>query len=75
MDDDEVPDYIRQRRKKDLLAPGSQTWGPKLLGFCQQADLLILNAIGRNHELKIPEHYHPVFHVNMLRPCYVQWIQ
>ena len=44
MDDDEVPDYIRQRRNKDLLAPGSQTWGPELLGFCQQADLLILNG-------------------------------
>ena len=24
--------------------PGSQTWGPELLGFCQQADLLILNG-------------------------------
>ena len=44
MDEDELPDYIRQRRNKDLLAPGSQTWGPKPLGFCQQADLLILNG-------------------------------
>ncbi len=31
-DEDELPDYIRQRRNKDLLAPGSQTWGPELLG-------------------------------------------
>ncbi len=44
LDEDELPDYIRQRRNKDLLAPGSQTWGPELLGFCQQADLLILNG-------------------------------
>ena len=44
LDEDELPDYIRQRRNKDLLAPGSQTWAPELLGFCQQADLLILNG-------------------------------
>ncbi len=44
LDEDELPDYIQQRRNKDLLAPGSQTWGPELLGFCQQADLLILNG-------------------------------
>jgi len=44
LDEDELPDYIRQRRNKDLLASGSQTWGPELLGFCQQADLLILNG-------------------------------
>ncbi len=44
LDEDELPDYIRQRRNKDLLAPGSQTWGPELLGFCQQVDLLILNG-------------------------------
>jgi len=44
LDEDELPDYIRQRRNKDLLAPGSQTWGPELLGFCQQADFLILNG-------------------------------
>ena len=44
VDEDELPDYTRQRRNKDLLAPGSQTWGPELLGFCQQADLLILNG-------------------------------
>jgi len=44
VDEDELPDYIQQRRNQDLLAPGSQTWGPELLGFCQQADLLILNG-------------------------------
>ncbi|DBA87909.1 TPA: hypothetical protein ACH3X1_004897 [Trebouxia sp. C0004] len=44
LDDDELLGYIGQRRNKDLLAPGSQTWGPELLGFCQQADLLILNG-------------------------------
>ncbi|DBA79973.1 TPA: hypothetical protein ACH3X1_008176 [Trebouxia sp. C0004] len=44
LDEDKLPDYIQQRRNKDLLAPGSQTWGPELLGFCQQADLLILNG-------------------------------
>ena len=43
LDEDELPD--RQRRNRDLLSPsGSQTWGPKLLGFCQQANLLILNG-------------------------------
>ncbi|DBA80149.1 TPA: hypothetical protein ACH3X2_007622 [Trebouxia sp. C0005] len=42
--EDELPDYIQQRRNKDLLAPGSQTWSPELLGFCQQADLLMLNG-------------------------------
>ena len=25
-------------------APGFQTWGPELLGFCQQNNLLILNG-------------------------------
>ncbi len=44
LDEDELPDYIQQRRNQDLLAPRSQTWGPELLGFCQQADLLILNG-------------------------------
>ena len=34
LDEDELPDYIRQRRNKDLLAPGSQTWGLELLEFC-----------------------------------------
>ncbi|DBA81524.1 TPA: hypothetical protein ACH3X1_007298 [Trebouxia sp. C0004] len=33
-----------KRRNRDLFAPGSQTWGAELLGFCQQADLLILNG-------------------------------
>ena len=45
LDEDELPDYIWQRRNRDLLAPsGSQTWGPELLGFCQQANLLILDG-------------------------------
>ena len=43
-DDEELPDYIPQRRNCDKVAPGSQTWGPELLGFCQQNNLLILNG-------------------------------
>ena len=43
-DDEELPDYIPQRRFCDKVAPGSQTWGLELLGFCQQNNLLILNG-------------------------------
>ena len=43
-DDEELPDYIPQMRNCDKVAPGSQTWGPELLGFCQQNNLLILNG-------------------------------
>ncbi|KAL0025403.1 hypothetical protein WJX79_004952 [Trebouxia sp. C0005] len=50
--EDELPDYIQQRRNKDLLAPGSQTWSPELLGFCQQADLLMLNGRALEDEVK-----------------------
>ena len=44
LDEDELPDYIQQRCNQDLCSPGSQTWGPELLGFYQQATLLILNG-------------------------------
>ena len=43
-DDDELPDYIPHRHNCDKFAPGSQTWGPELLGLCQQNNLLILNG-------------------------------
>ena len=44
LDEDKLPENIRQRRNKDLYAPGSRTWGPELLRFGQHADLLILNG-------------------------------
>jgi hypothetical protein len=44
LDENKLPDCIRQRHNQDLLAPGSRTWGPELLGFCQQAELLIVNG-------------------------------
>ncbi|DBB02904.1 TPA: hypothetical protein ACH3X1_013507 [Trebouxia sp. C0004] len=31
LNEDELPGYVRQRRNKDLLVPGSPTWGPELL--------------------------------------------
>ena len=45
-DDEELPDYILHRRNCDKVTPGSQTWGPELLGLCQveQNNLLILNG-------------------------------
>ena len=43
-DDDELPDYIPDRRNCDKATPGSQTWGLELLGLCQQNNLLILNG-------------------------------
>ena len=43
-DDDELPDYIPDRRNCDKAPPGSQTWGQELPEFCQQTNLLILNG-------------------------------
>ena len=43
-DDEDLPDYMLQRRNCDKVAPGSQTLGPELLGLCQQKNLLILNG-------------------------------
>jgi len=44
LDDDDLPDDIPHRRNCDQGTPGSQNWGPVLLEFCQQANLLILNG-------------------------------
>ena len=49
-DDDELPDYIPPRHNQDKLALGSQNWGPELLGFCQQNNLLILNGRTPGHD-------------------------
>ena len=38
------PDYIPPRHNRDKIAPGSHNWGPELLGFCQQNNLLVLNG-------------------------------
>ena len=44
LDEDELPDYIQQRRNQDALDPSFQTWVPELLGFYLQADCLTLNG-------------------------------
>ena len=43
-DDDNLPDDIPHRRNCDQGTLGSQNWGPELLEFCQQANLLNLNG-------------------------------
>ena len=49
-DDDELSDYIPPRHNQDKLALESQNWGPELLGFCQQNNLLILNGRTPGHD-------------------------